>query len=259
MGKFVITEEEKKHILGLYEQKIKMPDIAAASDSTMTKYNKPQRIVKSVDAPGSDLIYSEDLLNDLKDDSIDVDNVVDLISLSLDVIPGTGNLLSSAIDVLHSASYYYRYIIENNEDKKMENLFLAITNLLFSVVPIGGNIYAMGIKKFINKTPKKIKELLGIPVGIELGKDTWNYCLIAWLKKYYANDLESELSKSINKIKNLINNETLKYISYTSPVLLFLFNYSEELILFLKNLKELSRNVNPKNELYEELSGLNLF
>jgi len=33
------------------EQKIKMPDITAASDSTMTKYDKPQPIVKPIEVP----------------------------------------------------------------------------------------------------------------------------------------------------------------------------------------------------------------
>lgn len=243
MGKFVITEEDKKHILGLYEQKIKMPDITAVSDNTMTKYDKPQQIVKP--------ISSEDLLNDLKDVSIDVDDVVDLISLSLDVIPGVGNLASSTIDVLHSASYYYRYAIENNEDKKIENVFLGTSNLLFATIPVAGNLAVMGIKKFINKTPKEIKTLLGIPVGIELGKDTWKYCLIAWLKRYLLNNFEQEIAESISTIKNVINNETLKYISYTSPVLLFLITYSEKLIYFLENLKKLSKYVNPTSEAFK--------
>ncbi len=40
MGKFVITEEEKKHIMGLYEQPINMPKMTSQRDATDTKYDK---------------------------------------------------------------------------------------------------------------------------------------------------------------------------------------------------------------------------
>jgi hypothetical protein len=224
MGKLVITEEEKKHILGLYEQ-------------SMGGFLSPQYVS----------------MNPPKD--IDADDVVDLASLSLDVIPGIGNLASSVIDVLHSASYYYRYTTESNEDEKMKNLFLATSNLLFATIPIAGNLYAMGIRNFIKKfTPTQIKKLLGIPVGIDLSKNIWNYCLIAWLKKYFANNFEGKISESISDIKNSLNSKTLKYISHTSPALLFLVKYSEKLIPFLENLKVLSKHVNPTPEAFKKLN-----
>lgn len=40
MGKFVITEKEKKHIMGLYEQPINIPKMTSQRDSTDTKYDK---------------------------------------------------------------------------------------------------------------------------------------------------------------------------------------------------------------------------
>ena len=55
------------------EQKIKIPDITAASDSTMTKYDKPQPIVKPVDVPedsnlqdGTKMKVSQDFWNHIK-------------------------------------------------------------------------------------------------------------------------------------------------------------------------------------------------
>jgi hypothetical protein len=224
MGKLVITEEEKKHILGLYEQ-------------SMGGFLSPQYVS----------------MNPPKD--VDVDDVVDLASLSLDVIPGIGNLASSAIDVLHSASYYYRYTTESNEDKKMENLFLATSNLLFATIPIAGNLYAMGIRKFIKKfTPAQIKKLLGIPVGIDLGKNIWNYCLIAWLKKYFASNFEEKMGESISRIKNFLNDKKLNFILHTNPAIKILVDYSKQLIPFLENLKGLSKYVNPTPELSKELN-----
>jgi hypothetical protein len=191
MGKFVITEEEKKHILGLYEQ-------------SMGGFLSPQYVS----------------MNPPKD--IDADDVVDLASLSLDVIPGIGNLASSAIDVLHSASYYYRYTTESNEDKKMENLFLATSNLLFATIPIAGNLYAMGVRNFIKKfTPTQIKKLLGIPVGIDLGKNIWNYCLIAWLKKYFANKSDCKNLTSLQFLKKYFLSTFVKLINCKSTVLSF--------------------------------------
>jgi hypothetical protein len=136
----------------------------------------------------------------------------------------------------------------------MKNLFLATSNLLFATIPIAGNLYALGIKNFIKKfTPTKIKKLLGIPVGIDLGKNIWNYCLIAWLKKYFANNFEEKMGESISRIKNFLNDKKLNFILHTNPAIKILFDYSKQLIPFLENLKVLSKHVNPTPEAFKKL------
>ena len=221
MKQLVISEIEKQQIISLYEQIY--PKMGDKSKNEI-KFTKEQ-IEKA-----KKLTPPEALL--------DVDDLVNQISLFIDVIPGLGEIVSASIDILHSLTYFYRAEFGSNE-KKSENYFLAITTLILAFVPIAGNVTMLGISKFIKEfTPTKIKQLVGFSGPIfNLEKNLWKYSFIIWLKKQGVNLGQNELATMIDKIIIFSKKITSSLLYYLNPPLVYLIEtLSNKLITLLREL-----------------------
>lgn len=190
--KYIISEHQ---YIKLLEQREFSPNDPFANPRTAEKYiqNQTQMVKK--------------LVKDLKDFSID--DLTNITSAALDGIPGLGTLASSIIDVAHSISYFTRYYTENDQNKKVENLLNGVVTLGASIIPVAGNLAAMGFKKGLSKmvkmTPNQIRVLLGLKKTLELNKETWKYSFVAFLYRISKGkilDILKQLGDMLVKYKN---------------------------------------------------------
>ena len=187
MGKFIITEDERKHIIGLYEQ-------------SMGGMLSGQEYAKA-STEGAKFIQR----------NLTIDDWINLTSAALDVIPGVGWVASATIDVAHAISYAARYYKSTTDEDKFKNSVSAIFTLGMTVIPVGGNIANIVINKGINNsiihlTPVVIKKILGMKVGFNLTKPVWKYCVFTFLLKFSENKIDELLISAkeyISKIADL--------------------------------------------------------
>jgi len=189
--RFTLTEQERKDILGLYEQMVS----AVSPTYVGGKKIKPKG-----------------------NETLDTDDAVDYISAGLDVIPGYGNLASAGIDVLHSASYMYRFFKTNNEQQKIEYGVMALITLIMTFIPLGGNLTNIttrnGLKSFIRRTPEEILHILQ-KAGLHkqkiwaLQKGKWNFSIGLFVYKVTQSEAEEifpPLYGKLNKMLKMTSN-----------------------------------------------------
>ena len=88
------------------------------------------------------------------------DEMVNLISIAADLIPGVGNLVSAGIDEAHAISYFVR-ASKTSGIERTELIIFGLITALIGFFPVGGNILAMGIKpgiqNVLRQTPDSIQ------------------------------------------------------------------------------------------------------
>jgi hypothetical protein len=93
-----------------------------------------------------------------KDPSID--ELVNLISIAADLIPGIGNLISAGIDEIHAITYFVR-ASKTSGIERTELIIHGLITALIGFFPVGGNLLAMGIKpgikNILRQTPDSIQ------------------------------------------------------------------------------------------------------
>ena len=191
MGKFVITEEEKKHIMGLYEQ-------------SMGGMVGPQTFAMA-SKEGAEFILN-----------MNIDDLINITSAVLEGIPGVGTVASFGIDVAHSISYFARIYMSKTEEEKIKNFLSGILTVGTSVIPAAGNIINITSRGLITEisrlTPFTIAKMLGLTSAtINLSK--WKYCLVALLYRLFRQeciDFLSNIYTLIKKFENINLGETFK-------------------------------------------------
>jgi hypothetical protein len=142
---------------------------------------------------------------------VDTDDATDVVSAVLDAIPGIGNLLSSALDLIHALTYLFRFFKTSNEDEKIEYGSLALITLGTTLIPGSGavNMAARnGIKSVLRYTPVEIMEL-GQKLGLVnktrffLSKSRWKYSILLVLAKLFRGELSEFISTIIIKLKEI--------------------------------------------------------
>ena len=179
-----------------------------------------------------------------KNNFSNTDNLVDVVSAAIDVIPGIGNLISTGIDITHGLTYILRYFSAKNDEEKLSFFLKAFITFTTSFIPVGGNVINLtsnvAIKQVLQKTPKEIL-LVGQKLGllkqttIFLQKGKWKYSLLLLLTKIFKNTLVDVFIKVINLLDDII-----KKINKKNPVQLKIFN---SLINFKNILEELKKDI----------------
>jgi hypothetical protein len=206
MGKFIITEDEKKHIMSLYEQ------------SSFWDYSPAQLAYNTV--KDLEFLPPAQMAHQIAT-KLTIDDWINLTSAALDVIPGIGWVASASIDVGHAISYAARYYKSTTDEDKFKNSVCAIFTLGMTVIPFGGNIANIIMNKGVSKsvtnlTPVVIKKILGMKVGFNLTKPAWKYCVFIFLLKFSEGNID-DLLVSVKKCLTEISvhdvlNQTLKVI-----------------------------------------------
>jgi hypothetical protein len=190
-------------------------------------------------------------------DNIDInsDNVVDLISGALDVIPGIGNLLSAGIDIVHALTYIMRYYFSKSDDDKIKNLVSAFITFGTTLLPVGGNVVNITSKQAINtllkKTPKEIL-IIGNKLGIYKGtmiflqKGKWKYSFLLLAVKIFQTNLSNLFNDIIVKIDKILKNIKRKSIIE--------IKIYESLIGFKKLLSDLKSDIKTAELLSKNLN-----
>lgn len=241
MGKLIITEEERKNILKLYEQdllskafKYSPAGVAWNLVSNADEYSPAGLLSKGLSYTPAGKSLEMILTN------LTIDDWINLTSAAFDVVPGIGWVVSAGIDVVHAVSYGARFYKSTTDEDKLKNAVSGIFTLVMTVFPIGGNItniiMSRGINKSITKfTPAVIKTMLGLPKGFNLTKPVWKYSLFIFLLKFATSSIDQILTTSLNQLNNIINH-------ITGPVKQALI----ELANLIQELKTISNDViNP--------------
>jgi hypothetical protein len=182
---------------------------------------------------------SEDRLSKNNLSVLSYDDLVDVISASIDVVPGIGNLVSLGIDLIHSLSYLIRFYFSNSDEEKINNGVLGLITLGGTFVPVGGNslpiVARQGVKQILRKTPEEIlliakKHGLYNKTVILLSKQRWKYSLLLLLVKILGSEAIEYVNVVMNKLKELYSNlSNNKYFKDIATVILYTINVLEEL------------------------------
>lgn len=146
-----------------------------------------------------------------------IDDLIGVISSSLQLIPGIGTLAGTIIEVLHGVSYFFRFFTESDETKKWEYFILGLVQFGLALMPIpGGNVLIKTIKgkfkevKYI--TPKWLLEILGLGSLSILKPPSIKSLIWLFIKKMGINFSSGELASAISIFATKINKicESLK-------------------------------------------------
>ena len=142
------------------------------------------------------------------------DDIMDVVSGMVDVIPGIGNLVSAGIDITHGISYVVRYFFAKSMEDKVEMSVMALLTFGTSFVPVGGNAANMVIrgelKALLRKTPAEILKIakdMGIIKGgiFNLSKEVWKYSLLIALVKIFRSKIDDVLGSVSKTLASLSN------------------------------------------------------
>lgn len=174
------------------------------------------------------------------------DDATDYLSAGLDTIPGLGNLASLGIDMVHAATYAYRYMKTNDERLKIEYGILGLITLISSIVPVGGNAVNIasrkGLKQFVRKTPEEVLRILQ-KYGLynqkiwALQKTPWSFNVGLFIYKASQGEVSEFLPAIQYKLSKLIN-----------------FTKKTQLIKPLTEFKNMVDDINANKEIYGKIS-----
>ena len=256
MGKFIITEDERKHIMSLYEQSAlwdySPAKLAYNTASTLWDYSPAKLAYNTAKDLDLEFLPPAQMAYQIAT-KLTIDDWINLTSAALDVIPGIGWVASASIDVGHAISYAARYYKSTTDEDKIKNSVSAIFTLGMTVIPVGGNIANIimnkGVSKSItNLTPVVIKKILGMKVGFNLTKPAWKYCLFTFLLKFS----EGKIDDFLISVKKCLTEISSKYIPglLNNSVLLNLAN-------LIGDLSDISKEVkNYGNPDYTEINKI---
>ena len=170
--------------------------------------------------PEDNAILYKSKANDLG--FLDFDDLVDVVSASIDGVPGIGTLVSAGIDVVHSITYAVRFYFSKNDDEKFLNGMMCIVTLGSTFIPGLGNslniIAKNGIKGTIKHTPAEVL-LVAKKIGLYnkavffLSKAKWKYSILMALARILRNKLVDflvHLKKTLIKFKNNVHNKQIE-------------------------------------------------
>jgi hypothetical protein len=147
--------------------------------------------------------------------NLDADDIADIVSGLVDVIPGIGNLISAGIDVTHGLTYVVRYSFAKTMEEKIETSLMAIVTFATAMIPVGGNaanVFAkQEIKSLMHTTPYQLRVIakeLGLIkfAGWDLAKQPWKYSFVIALVKIFKSKTADALTSVSTTLANLSNN-----------------------------------------------------
>jgi|LakMenEpi03Aug12_release.lakeMendotaPanAssembly.Ray.scaffolds.fasta_scaffold102588_2 hypothetical protein len=155
----------------------------------------------------------------LESSDMDWDNLVDIVSLAIEGVPGIGTVVSAGIDLTHGLSYVIRWFTTKEEDEKIEYGLMATITLISCLIPGVGNasniIARGGIKKILKQTPDSIITLareagiLEKPIIDLVKKSRWQYSIALFLGRYVSYQYLQNLTNFLNKLTNLKSKDNL--------------------------------------------------
>jgi hypothetical protein len=146
--------------------------------------------------------------------NMDMDDIIDIVSGMIDVIPGIGNLVSGGIDITHGIAYIVRFFLSQSVEDKAEMGVMALVTLGTSFIPIGGNVTDIAIraelKTLMKKTPHEIlvtAKSMGLikKIPINLSKDVWKYSIMVALIKIFRSSFDNVIGSAARTIASLSN------------------------------------------------------
>jgi hypothetical protein len=196
--KYIITESQLKTLMS---EQVKASLTPSSQSSNL-------QLTTNVQARNDD--YRKNELGP----NLDADDIADIVSGLVDVVPGIGNLISAGIDVTHGLTYVVRYFFAKTTEEKIEMALLAIVTFATSLIPVGGNAAnvaaRMEVKSLLKKTPYELRLImknLGIlkSAGFNLAKEPWKYSFMIALVKIFKSKAADALATVSNKLVGLSN------------------------------------------------------
>jgi hypothetical protein len=200
--------------------------------------------------------------------NLSIDDIIDIISAMIGLVPGLGTLISAIIDVLHGISYFIRVFTTNDNKEKLEYGILGIIQIAFAfdVSGSGGNVLMLAIrskmKEIYNLTPKEIifylQDLGYLKKYIHLGKESLTWSWWALMIKLTINKKINEFADEFSTWVNWLKEEYNKYKKSLSETNQTIFNYVIDKIIIPKS-KEIIKNLNfTEEKIKTELSELSV-
>jgi hypothetical protein len=92
----------------------------------------------------------------------DIDEIIEIISAIIDLIPGIGTAVSAGVDILHAISYVVRGIQETITEDKIVYFIKGLFGLGMALVPEAGNAANLSFSAFIKSYLSWWDELIAI-------------------------------------------------------------------------------------------------
>ena len=109
------------------------------------------------------------------------DDIIDIISGIIDLVPVIGTALSAGIDAAHALTYVYRASTETNSEDKALYTIQGIAGIGTSVAPAIGNSFNLALKGFLTKFFGWWGELIKIVTKMVSEKQV-SQSFLTWLK-----------------------------------------------------------------------------
>jgi hypothetical protein len=146
--------------------------------------------------------------------NMDIDDIVDVVSGIIDVVPGIGNLVSGGIDITHGIAYIVRFFLSQSIEDKAEMGVMALVTLGTSFLPIGGNTTDIAIraeiKSLLKQTPHEIlvtAKSMGLikKIPINLSKSVWKYSIFVALLKIFRSSFDNVIGSTARMLASISN------------------------------------------------------
>jgi hypothetical protein len=79
------------------------------------------------------------------------DDIIDIISGVIELVPVIGTVVSAGVDIAHTLSYVYRASTETNPEDKALYTIQGIAGFGTSIAPEIGNVFNMSLRGFLKK------------------------------------------------------------------------------------------------------------
>jgi hypothetical protein len=152
------------------------------------------------------------------------DDIVDIISGVIELVPAIGTAVSAGIDIVHTLSYVYRASTENNPEDKALYTIQGIAGFGTSIAPEIGNVFNISLRGFLKKLFGWWGELINAVTKM-VSENKVSQSFLTWLKAggFYqkvlfalqylmkklgidalTDKIKTEVSNQLQKVKNAI-------------------------------------------------------
>jgi len=182
------------------------------------------------------------------------DNIIDIISGVIDLVPVIGTVVSTGIDIVHTLSYVYRASTENNPEDKALYSIQGIAGIGTSIAPGIGNVFNISLRGFLKQFFGWWGELINIVTKM-VSENKVSQSFLTWLKTggFYQKFLfalqyvmkKLGINTLIDKVKTTVSNELQKVKNAIKDIkgLGWLVNAINAFIRYLNPVPELKQGI----------------
>jgi hypothetical protein len=152
------------------------------------------------------------------------DDIIDIISGVIELVPAIGTVVSAGIDITHTLSYVYRAATETNPEDKALYTIQGIAGFGTSIAPEIGNVFNMSLRGFLKRLFGWWGELINAVTKM-VSENKVSQSFLTWLKAggFYqkvlfalqylmkklgidalTGKIKTEVSNQLQKVKNVI-------------------------------------------------------